>query len=372
MINLSPTTDNRTFVLTERVDVGPGYNLLALARTEEDLADLPKSGLINYLAHARKHGGKVQVRYTDPGIGRLNMAVVTTDKRGNETAHEMITQAQVWNYAKAACCTEYYRDVDICNCHPELLVQMAEHHGLSCPQLREYNESRQKLITDSGLNKRDFKALFYKAVLYHPQCTDEQLQHKLREFGLESEPRTFKELRTEICAISSKLLELYPCYTAHAVQVKGAEYFNIPGTALSYMVQTAEKRCILALHDYFASCHVEIGALIHDGLHMTRADELTDSHTKLACEHVTKQTGYTVELSEKPFEAYPLMSHVCIAQDMADCVNHAHGILAGRIIRSGGRVWFRDAFFQWHSEKDDVLRLIAAEVSRKRRCVDCL
>ena len=136
MINLSPTTDNRTFVLTERVDVGPGYNLLALARTEEDLADLPKSGLINYLAHARKHGGKVQVRYTDPGIGRLNMAVVTTDKRGNETAHEMITQAQMWNYAKAACCTEYYRDVDICNCHPQLLVQMAEHHGLSCPQSR--------------------------------------------------------------------------------------------------------------------------------------------------------------------------------------------------------------------------------------------
>ena len=52
---------------------------------------------------------------------------------------------------------------------------MAEHHGLSCPQLREYNENRQKLIADSGLNKRDFKALFYKAVLYHPQCTDEQL-----------------------------------------------------------------------------------------------------------------------------------------------------------------------------------------------------
>ena len=40
MINLSPTTDNRTFVLTERVDVGPGYNLLALARTEEELANL--------------------------------------------------------------------------------------------------------------------------------------------------------------------------------------------------------------------------------------------------------------------------------------------------------------------------------------------
>ena len=49
---------------------------------------------------------------------------------------------------------------------------------------------------------------------------------------------TFKQLQAEICAISSKPLELHPCCTAHAVQVKGAEYFNIPGTALSYMVTT--------------------------------------------------------------------------------------------------------------------------------------
>eukprot|EP01043_Picozoa_sp_COSAG02_P045660 COSAG02_NODE_4201_length_5632_cov_5.111874_4_plen_89_part_00 len=36
------------------------------------------------------------------------------------------------------------------------------------------------------------------------------------------------------------------------------------------MAQTAEKRCILALYDFWESKGVHVGALVHDGLHVDK------------------------------------------------------------------------------------------------------
>ena len=73
-------------------------------------------------------------------------------------------------------CTEHYTDCDIRDCHPTLIVQMCEHHKLPCDTLKRYIEQRSDLIAETGLEKRDFKKLFFNAVLYNPQCSDEQLQ----------------------------------------------------------------------------------------------------------------------------------------------------------------------------------------------------
>eukprot|EP01043_Picozoa_sp_COSAG02_P102116 COSAG02_NODE_38142_length_432_cov_8.987988_1_plen_38_part_01 len=36
------------------------------------------------------------------------------------------------------------------------------------------------------------------------------------------------------------------------------------------MAQTGEKRCILALYDFWESKGVHVGALVHDGLHVDK------------------------------------------------------------------------------------------------------
>ena len=92
-----------------------------------------------------------------------------------------------------------------------------------------------------------------------------------------------------------KLLKLYPCYTEAAKQEKGEDYHNLPGTALSLLVQTAEKRCIIALYKYWDDKGVRVGALIHDGLHVA-IDDATDKHLKPASEYIYKHTGYRVQL----------------------------------------------------------------------------
>ena len=49
-------------------------------------------------------------------------------------------------------------------------MQMCEKEQLPCDTLKRYIEQRSALIAEMGLEKRDFKQLFFSTVLYHPQC----------------------------------------------------------------------------------------------------------------------------------------------------------------------------------------------------------
>ena len=361
-INLAPTCDNRTLTLTERLDVAPGRLMLALASYVPALVDLPESGLQTYLTHASKHKSKVTVRYDDPGVGRLAMPPIVTDKKGNVEDLTMVCQPHLWNWVKAVVCSSHYTDCDISNCHPVLIVQMCEQHGLPCELLKRYIEQRSTLIAETGLKKSTFKKLFFSCVLYHPQCTEGQLARKLKKFGLDREPELFTQLRSEMCTASEHLLSLYPCYVEAAEDSKGASYFNLPGTAFSLMIQTAEKRCILALYDYWTRQSVHCGALIHDGLHVDK-DAATDAHLQPASDYIYTHTGYRVQLEYKQWEAHPAYEQAVIVNDAMDCLAHVQGLLEGRIVRCDQRVWFRDSTHQWHADEKDVLRLIANAVS---------
>ena len=79
-IDVNPTTDGDQIILEERYEVHPGRLLLALAEYVPDLKDLKTSGLRQYL----KHEGELAVRYTDPGIGRMQIKPFGVDRTGNE------------------------------------------------------------------------------------------------------------------------------------------------------------------------------------------------------------------------------------------------------------------------------------------------
>ena len=295
-INVSPTSDGHEIILEERYEVSPGHLLLALAEYVPDLKDLKTSGLRQYL----KHEGELAVRYTDPGIGRMQIKPFAVDRTGNEQNLKITCQAHLWNWVKAVMCAKFYKDMDICNCHPVLLVQICKQHDLPCELLERYISERAKLIAETGLSKPDFKKLFFSSVLYHPECTDEQVARKLKKYNLEKEPNLFKELRTEMRACCTKLLKCYPCYTEAAKQYKGEDYHNLPGTALSLLVQTAEKRCIVALYKYWVDKKVRVGALIHDGLHVA-IDDAKTPFSKTLNDTPTSLTSHIMAIYYNPF-----------------------------------------------------------------------
>jgi hypothetical protein len=341
--------------LVEKFDTQAAGLMLALAHTVDDLKDLPKSGFRNYTYH----NGELKVLYKDNGIGRLHIQAYELTKDG-KVYIDSITQAQCWNWAKGAMCT-MYRDCDVVNAHPEILCQICDHYDLPCDNLRRYNEQRSALIEETGLDKRDFKKLFFSTVLYHPQCTDEQLKRKLEKYKLQSEPALFTALRAEMREISRRLLEMQPCYMQEAIKKKGEGYFNLAGTAVSLLIQTAEKRVVRALYQFWAEVkQLQVGALIHDGVHVNLKAQ--DSDLPAASDYIHEHTGFRLRVEFKPWQTHPEYDRVAVVEDMSDCITYGLKELQGRIVRCLNRVWFRDDSYQWFSDKDDVLRLIAAAV----------
>ena len=105
-----------TFVSDERVDMTAGRLFDGLSKYVPSLDGPSKT---KYLNHAAAHSGKVPVEYTDPGIGRLEIAVLGL--KDGETMHTQAFPGTYGNLFKSAICQEYYRDCDISNCHPVLL-----------------------------------------------------------------------------------------------------------------------------------------------------------------------------------------------------------------------------------------------------------
>ncbi|MDA8539193.1 hypothetical protein N9K47_00450, partial [bacterium] len=360
-MNLAPTEHIRVEILTERVSIEPGRLMLALAQYEPELKDLLTSGLSKYIAHAAKNDNQVMVRYSDLGVGRLVITAVEKDRAGNYINKQMVTQPHMWNWCKAVMCCDHYTDMDIVQCHPTLLVQMFEHCDLQVPVLKRYIKNHSQVMKETGLPKHVFKK-YLLSVLYYPHADDAAVKNKLKEYGLSKEPGLLTKLRVEIKTASARVLEMFSDYTDAAVYKHGSDYFNIPGVALSLLAQTAEKKCILALYDFWTSRGVHVGALVHDGLHVDK-EAATPPMLSLAAEFIRKRTGYTVKLAYKDWQPHPVYEQSVIANDAMDCLAHAHKLLEGRVLRCDDRVWYRDSTYQWHADSETVLRLISNEIS---------
>ena len=134
------------FVSDERVDMKAGLLFDALSKYVPSLDGPSKA---KYLSWASKHGGKVSVEYSDPGIGRFDIRV-----KGLKDGETMYTQAfpgDHGNLFKSSICDKYYRDCDISNCHPVLLSQLCVAEGIATPVLDRYIQQRAAVIAECGL-----------------------------------------------------------------------------------------------------------------------------------------------------------------------------------------------------------------------------
>ena len=72
-------------------------------------------------------------------------------KDGKETELEMTSAINLWNWSKAAVCSEFYADYDIYSCHPYLLWDICKHQELPCAALIAYNQNRIQIMEETGL-----------------------------------------------------------------------------------------------------------------------------------------------------------------------------------------------------------------------------
>lgn len=188
--------------------------------------------------------------------------------------------------ARGTLCKDFYDDVDIVNAHPVILYQLAEQEfNTDLPELEKYIKNRTKYLHQISNNLEEAKKAVI-SVIYNGKCNFDLLEPLSREI---------KAFTKKISRLD-RFQELFL-----AVSSEDNKY----GSFLSYIVQTEERKIMLAMRDYFQANERSVDVLAYDGVMIRKTDKPLQDFELRACEvDILKKTKFEVSLLVKPFEFY--------------------------------------------------------------------
>ena len=199
----------------------------------------------------------------------------------------------------------YYWDIDMVNAQPVLLLQYAKKQGWACVALQEYVDNKEAYfatIMKDGMSRDDAKAACI-AIFFG------QGEAKTREADLP--PFFVKRLQPEIAKMHDNMFN----HSEHAAlrrsltratQLKrstGEATTSVKLSLVAYVLQTFERKCLLAIERELVRNDREMDTYIHDGGLVRKLDGEEDFPLALLaqCEAaVLADTGYIVKLVVKP------------------------------------------------------------------------
>ena len=220
---------------------------------------------VRYCLNTKHKAGKL-------GYGRLY---------GTKGSYEMLERE-----IRGTMCAEFYYDIDVVNCHPVLFVQIADKYNKKLPITAHYNENRSEFLSKLSDNKEEAKMEILKTMYGGKPTIDALIP-------------MWKELRT-----FTKYLMTVPRYSDLLEAVKYED--NIYGSFLSYVTQTEEVKVMLAMRESLIRQGWSVDVLCYDGVMIRKAEdmELTNDMLRLVEEHITRDTGYMVQLITKQFTSF--------------------------------------------------------------------
>jgi hypothetical protein len=183
-------------------------------------------------------------------------------------------------------CRDYYHDIDIVNCHPVLVVQFARtRYGKDLPQLDIYCRNRDKVLAAINPNREDAKTEINRIMYGGSNRHDITL-------ALSNEMRAF-----------SKFLSQQPEFADLFAAVKHED--NVYGTFFSLIMQTEERRCMIAMKTSLEAAGWSVDVQAYDGV-MVRKREGVDLGAAMRAAEVAiaTETGYEVQLINKEFSYF--------------------------------------------------------------------
>jgi hypothetical protein len=349
MINNMILQNSQPFILQEK------FNLqLALKLLQSDIIDdETKGSLKKYLKYSKNQ--KVEVLYTPPpdGIGRLSIRInnIKIDK-DNVPKDTCRAQYNLRKIVKASLCDKFYVDLDVCNCHPIILLQVFQKSHLNCQTLEIFVNTRDKIFSDfqiQGINKDKCKELFM-CVFYGGSIGNWCFKNSFEKNNI---PKLFYDLEKEIIDGRNVLLEkdYMSKYIAKANEKKGENGFNLQGTTLSYFIQTIECKILMGMYNWLTSHNYLVGALIHDGLHLQKvADDKEYEMIIYKLEkHISDITQFDIKLKIKPFEVPKQIDEIIIIENdeeggiiLSDMLKNSYIECDNREFYKKDNVWISD------------------------------
>ena len=219
---------------------------------------------------SNKNGGKL-------GYGRLY---------GNKGSFETLEKE-----CRGTVCKEFYHDIDVVNCHPVILVQFAKSkYNIELPEVEKYVDNRdlylKHVMTENGVTRDEAKTSIIK-ILYGGCCSQNSFLY---------------ELSQEVRAFSKKLSQTVE-YADLAAACKGND--NFYGTFLSFVLQTEERHCMIAMKEQLEKDGWSVDVLCYDGV-MIRKQDGKVYDLKSVEDAIETKTGYKVSLVSKEFSSFEI------------------------------------------------------------------
>jgi hypothetical protein len=286
---------------------------------------------------------------------------VTHYKLGKDLKHEDVGRFVAMKGAglqcvsrdcRAALAQRYYYDVDIVNAQPTLLQQYAERKGWVCEALKQYNESREEYLEELmelGLDRWEAKERVI-AIVFGGTAEG------LSPFFVSKFAPEIRKLLENIYTDNQKT---YPSVAKRGVR-----------SLTALVLQTEERRCLMALDLALARQGRSLDVLIHDGGLVRKKDNEQAFPTEVLrkCETaIAEETGYKVRLAvkelkttlEKETDEDLLPSHVIV--DDAYAATTLVNLLGDKIVLDRDVFVFDDATGIWTSDPEVLNRKLAGE-----------
>ena len=196
---------------------------------------------------------------------------------------------QLERECRGTICREFYYDIDMVNAHPVILVQFAERlFEIDLPEVRKYCENRDTYLNRISTDRDEAKQAMIK-VMYGGKPAQEFLQ------------RMYVEVRSFTKMLVTRD-EYIPLYDA----VKHEK--NTYGSFLALLLQTEERKIMLAMRDSLQLQGWQVDVLAYDGVMIRKNEKLTYSTDILraAEDYIKTATQYAVRLTNKEFEYFDI------------------------------------------------------------------
>ena len=184
---------------------------------------------------------------------------------------------------------EYTTDIDIINCHPQLLMRICENQQIECSNLKQYCNERkqilQRLMADDNISYEDAK----KKILVSTNSNK----------SINSNNEFLKNYDREIAKIQKRLLDVREYNYLKDIANKDAN--NFEGSFINHILCVHENEVLTLIQQWCVTNEIKIHSLMFDGL-MVYGDINEVTLTTIE-KHIHENSMFTnIKLAIKPHE----------------------------------------------------------------------
>jgi hypothetical protein len=307
-----------------------------------DVDSYPKSELIKlkFYKKSRKQGNLVEVVYhygkgcDDNHIGRL---YVKNNKGLQAFPHDI----------RNPLLEKFYWDIDFEASHHYIMKKLADDWGLIVDTIKYYCNNRNECLYSISNDRRIAKTEILKITyggnikLHNEYIKDDYGEIKPNEFLINLKKET--ENLMNMCYM--KYPQFHDFIKKKIKSKTDLLYNKNPKSSLfALILQTEERKCLLALDNYLKSINRQADILIHDGLEVRKLPNEVKFPIDILRngeKAILDETGYTIKLVQKPYEhnfVFKENPHIVI--DDIYAAKKFIEILDNNIVNDNGLIYF--------------------------------